>query len=107
MGAKIEYRPGLQLQHIQIIFKEGRWPFNKTDFMKRYLLSALGALVLLTACNSKPEVKKDDKAAAQVKSAATIVDPVTKKMDELKKMSPLGLDELSAWLPEKLNGIKR
>jgi len=32
---------------------------------------------------------------------------MTKKVEELKKLTPLSLDQLKGLLPEELNGIKR
>ncbi|MGZ3898608.1 MAG: hypothetical protein ACXVM0_16750 [Flavisolibacter sp.] len=76
--------------------------------MKKMLLIFLAASASLMACNSHQTVKKQESAnEARVKSAAITVDPVTLKKDSLKKRPAAGLDELSAWLPEELNGIKR
>ena len=76
--------------------------------MKRVLLMALSAAFLLAACNSNSPAKTEEATKeAHVKSAATPPDPLTQKMDELQALSPLGLDELSAWLPNQFNGIKR
>ncbi|HEU4633876.1 MAG TPA: hypothetical protein VFS22_07825 [Flavisolibacter sp.] len=76
--------------------------------MKTILL-VLSAFVFFAACNSDTKVSQKEESAndAKVKSMATPVDPVTQKTAELKNLDPIGLDELSAWLPSHLNGIKR
>jgi hypothetical protein len=75
--------------------------------MKKLLLIVLSAS-LFAACNSDDKTVQKSETAneAKVKSAATI-DPTAQKLDDLKKLAPVGLDELSAWLPGQLNGIKR
>ena len=75
--------------------------------MKKLLLIVLSAS-LFAACNSDDKTVQKSETAneAKVKSAATI-DPTAQKLDDLKKLAPVGLDELSAWLPSQLNGIKR
>lgn len=77
--------------------------------MKTILPVILSAIVFFAACNSDTKVTQKDESAndAKVKAMATPVDPVAQKMDELKNLTPMGLDELSAWLPSQLNGIKR
>lgn len=76
--------------------------------MKRVLLFILSATVVWAACNSETVRKKDESAnETKVKSMATPVDPVAQKIIELKRLTPVGLEELPAWLPNALNGIKR
>lgn len=78
--------------------------------MKRVLLIILSIGVVLTACNSDTktvQAKNESANEAKVKSAATPVDPTTQKIEALKKLPLLGLDELAAWLPAELSGIKR
>lgn len=77
--------------------------------MKKSLLLILSASVFFAACNSEPKITQKDETAnnAKVKSVAAPVDPQAQKMEALKALSPLGLDELSAWLPTQLNGSKR
>ena len=76
--------------------------------MKKLLLIILAAS-LFGACNSNDKTVQKSETAneAKVKSAATPVDPAAEKIAALKALSPVGLDELSAWLPSQLNGIKR
>jgi hypothetical protein len=78
--------------------------------MKRVLLAALSLGCLLSACNSDTKIvqeKSESANAAKVKSVAAPVDPTVQKIEELKKLPILGLDELANWLPSELNGIKR
>ena len=78
--------------------------------MNRALLIALSFGLALSACNNdtKTVQKKDESTnEAKVKSVATPVDPTAQKIEELKKMPILGLDELSGWLPADINGMKR
>jgi hypothetical protein len=42
-----------------------------------------------------------------VSDLSTSTDAMNKKMEELKKLTPLTLDQLKGLLPEELNGIKR
>ncbi|HWJ90767.1 MAG TPA: hypothetical protein VNR87_06630 [Flavisolibacter sp.] len=71
----------------------------------KQLVLVLFLTVVLFAC--KGTNKETSKPEATVKAAATEVDPLTKKMDELKKLSPLSMDELKKLLPDTLLGIKR
>jgi hypothetical protein len=77
--------------------------------MKTILFIALPVSVFFAACNSDTKVSQKDDSAndAKVKSMATPVDPVAQKLEELRNLTSIGLDELSAWLPSQLNGIKR
>jgi len=79
--------------------------------MKRTLLIifSTSAMLGLVACNSdtKTTHKNETSNDAKVKSVTTPVDPVTQKIEELEKLTPVGLDELTPWLPDELNGIKR
>ncbi|MFL5774056.1 MAG: hypothetical protein ACJ75F_12920 [Flavisolibacter sp.] len=72
--------------------------------MKQRVLAVILS-VFLFAC--KGPNKEAPKPEVAVKAAAVEVDPMTKKMDELKKLSPLGMDQLKELLPDTLLGIKR
>jgi hypothetical protein len=71
--------------------------------MKRVLPLFFVVLFCWSCKDTKTEIKE---APVQVKSAA-IVDPLTLKMDELKKTATLGLDQLAAYLPASLLKMKR
>jgi hypothetical protein len=91
----------------KIKFKQAN-PTAKTIYMKRALLHLLLPSFLFTSCNSDTNTVQKDESAKDTKvKAAAVVDPVTQKTEELKQLKPIGLDELSAWLPTVLNGIKR
>ena len=72
--------------------------------MKIALLLATAAL--FASCGNE---KTEAPAApgVQVKAAATPIDPAVQKLETLKAASPLGLDQLSAYLPAKLGDIRR
>jgi hypothetical protein len=72
--------------------------------MNRALLFLMISLFFI-ACQS--EEKKETPPPVQVKAATTVVDPVTARIEELKKTPVMDLDELKRKLPESLNGIKR
>lgn len=79
------------------------------------LLSAVFVAVILFACNNDKKVstvtKNEDgtttKTEVDVKGMQTAADDIQKKTEELKKLTPLTLEELKALLPEELNGIKQ
>ena len=67
----------------------------------------------LAACNNKPKtvtITSEDgksKVSVDVNSAAETSTDVQKKMEELKKLTPLSTDQLKSMLPDQLMGIKR
>ena len=76
------------------------------------LLFATG--VLFAACNNnKPKpltITSDDgksKVSVDVGNASAASDQMQKKMDELKKLTPLSTDQLKAMLPDEVMGMKR
>jgi len=75
--------------------------------MKRVFLIVLLASLAVYSCNSDNQKKNPPVADAKIKSVAAPQDAVTTKTEELKKSTPVGLDQLSSWLPGELNGIKR
>jgi len=79
--------------------------------MKRTLLVIFSTSTMLgfVACNSDTKTTRTNETAndAKVKSVTAPVDPETQKVEELEKLTPVGLDELTPWLPDELNGIKR
>ena len=55
-------------------------------------------------------IKSDDgksKVSVDVNSAAAVSNDMQKKMEELKKLTPLTTDQLKTMLPEQLMGMKR
>jgi hypothetical protein len=70
------------------------------------MLPTLILLAVLIACNN--EAKKDAQPGnVQVKSVSKPVDPLTAKMEDLKKTGQIDLNELGNYLPGELNGMKR
>ena len=82
--------------------------------MKSSILSMLFGGFMLTACNNnKPKpltITSDDgksKVSVDVNSASATSEEMQKKMEELKKLTPLTTDQLKAMLPEEIMGMKR
>lgn len=85
--------------------------------MRRLSLAALACVFLFTACNNNKTkdattiVSEDGKTKVTI-DPSTVTSPtasedMTKKMEDLKKLTPLTLDQLKALLPEELAGMKR
>jgi hypothetical protein len=86
--------------------------------MKRLLLSTFAASLLFASCGNDAKVKSVTKNedgtttttsydAESIQKMADAGDEMTKKTEELKKLTPLTLEQLKSLLPEELNGIKR
>lgn len=82
--------------------------------MKSIISSLLTMGLLLTACNNnKPKpltITSDDgknKVSVDVNSVSAASGDMQKKMDELKKLTPLTTDQLKTMLPEEIMGLKR
>ena len=86
--------------------------------MKYFFPAMLSICFLLTACKSDKKTTDsgttDDgtstassTASGDASSTAPDQDAMNKKMEELKKLTPLTVDQLKGLLPEELNGIKR
>lgn len=85
--------------------------------MKQAFLPAFASFFLLTACGNakvKDSHKNEDGTTTtttydmgNLKKMSENTDEMTKKTEELKKLTPLSLDELKALLPEALAGLKR
>jgi hypothetical protein len=84
--------------------------------MKRLLLLfCSGALLLASCANDKAKVKSVQKnedgstttTTVDAQKMAEVADKSQQKAEELKKLTPLSLDQLKALLPEELNGLKR
>ena len=79
--------------------------------MKKYFVPFF--LFALISCNNNPgkiTVKSDDgksTATVDVSSAEKSTEQMQNKAEELKKLSPLSVDQLKTLLPEELAGIKR
>lgn len=82
--------------------------------MKSTVLSLLITGILFAACNNnKPKsmtITSEDgksKVSVDANSVTATTDEMQKKMDELKKLTPLTTDQLKAMLPEEIMGMKR
>jgi hypothetical protein len=87
---------------------------TKTNHMKRVILCLLAATLTIVACKNNRSktmtITSDDgksKVSVDVNSAAAVSDDMQKKMEELKKLTPLTTDQLKTLLPEQLMGLKR
>jgi len=83
--------------------------------MRVTLATLLIASMLVAACNNHKKISHTEKNAdgstttttMDASDLTTSTDAMNKKMEELKKLTPLTLDQLKGLLPEELNGIKR
>jgi hypothetical protein len=79
--------------------------------MKRFLLAFLAFAFVWSACNNETKTAnttKEEQTKPEVKGISTPpLDPFTEKMEALKKLTPLNLEELNALLPAEMNGMKR
>ncbi|MFL5740058.1 MAG: hypothetical protein ACJ75B_07565 [Flavisolibacter sp.] len=71
----------------------------------KYLLIVLLA-VAFVSCKDKNENAKSENVV-QVKAASVKTDTLSIRLDELKKLSPLGMDDLKGYLPDDILGIRR
>ncbi len=77
--------------------------------MKKYLLSFL-LISLLIGCKDNPVTKKIQETTETVSNTTHVVKEMNKMQDDIKDLSgvtPLTNDELKAWLPTEINGMKR
>ncbi len=74
-------------------------------------LSILFVCVLLfAACKDNPVVKKAKEVKDNVSNTQKVIKESTKMQDDIKELSeatPLTNDEMKAWLPAELSGMKR
>ena len=102
----------MAINGIHAIFSEHN-VITKTKIM-RASFSLLLAVLLFTACKNKQftqTVKNEDgtttTTTVDVAGISENAEDITQKMEDLKKLTPLSLDQLKALLPEEVNGIKR
>lgn len=77
--------------------------------MKNALL-LLSIALMLFACKDNPIVKKAKEAKENVTNTQNLIKESTKMQDDIKVLSeatPLTNDEMKAWLPEEVDGMKR
>ncbi|MFN2439095.1 MAG: hypothetical protein ABR503_07840 [Chitinophagaceae bacterium] len=83
--------------------------------MKKLLLCATALAVFIASCNNDKKVTHTEKNEDGTTTTTTLdvgdmgkgAEDMNKKMEELKTLKPLSLDELKALLPEEIAGIKR
>ena len=83
--------------------------------MKPLFSLLLLATVAIGACNNDKKVTHTETSDDGTTTTTTLdvtdlsegADEITQKMEELKKLAPLTLDQLKALLPEEIAGIKR
>lgn len=77
--------------------------------MKKFILPFILCATLLS-CKDNPVSKKVKEATRTVSNTTNAVKEITKLQDDMEKLSettPLTNDELKAWLPDNINGMKR
>lgn len=82
--------------------------------IKSILSSVIVCGILAASCNSKPKnnvtiTSKDGKETVSINANALkeTAEESKNKMEELQKLTPLSNDELKAFFPEELGGMKR
>jgi len=83
--------------------------------MRPLFIMLLSSCLLLISCKGNKKTTESETAdggsnattSVETTNAAPDQDAMNKKMEELKKLSPLTIDQLKALLPDELNGIKR
>lgn len=77
--------------------------------MKKYLLVALVTVLVFGSCEN-PVSKKIKETKQNVSNATKAVKEMTdlqEDLQELQQIEPLTNDEMKAWLPDEINGMKR
>lgn len=77
--------------------------------MKKYVL-ALFVFSAIISCKDNPVSKKIRETKETVSNTTNAVKEMTNMQDdiqELQEMTPLTNEELKAWLPDEINGMKR
>lgn len=75
---------------------------------KRILFFAI--IMILIACKDNPVVKKAKEAKDNVVNTKNVIKESTKMQDDIKELSettPLTNEEMKAWLPDDVDGMKR
>ena len=83
--------------------------------MKPFFSLLLAAAVAVTACNNDKKITHTQTSedgtttttSANLADMESGADEMTQKMEALKKLTPLTLDQLKTLLPEEINGVKR
>lgn len=78
--------------------------------MKKLWIYTLAAGLIFTACKPKTTITSDDgdsKVTVDLSKMEQSADEMNKKIEELKKLTPLTIAQIKDMLPEELLGIKR
>lgn len=85
--------------------------------MKRFVFASLAFVFIFSSCGNDKKLKSVTKNEdGTTTTTTTTIDPVKmqdagndmeKKMEELKKLTPMNVDQLKAALPEEVQGLKR
>ncbi len=74
------------------------------------LIVLLSISMMFLSCKDNPVVKKAKQAKENVTNTQKVIKESTKMQDDIKELSeatPLTNDEMKAWLPEDVDGMKR
>lgn len=77
--------------------------------MKNYAI-ALAVFLILAGCKDNPVSKKIQETRDAVTNTTSAVEEINKMQDDIQKLQdkePLSNEELKAWLPDEVNGMKR
>lgn len=77
--------------------------------MKKVLL-IITAVILFIGCKDNPvaeKIKETKQNVSNTKNAIEELDNMQKDIEKLKEITPLTNDELKAWLPDEIDGMKR
>ena len=76
--------------------------------MKNYVLAILAAFALLACENPvSKKVKEAKQNVSNTKEAIKEMNNMQEDIEELQQETPLTNEELKAWLPDEINGMKR
>jgi uncharacterized membrane protein (DUF106 family) len=76
--------------------------------MKKFIIAIL-TVAVFTACDNPvtKKIKETKKAVSNTKEAMKEINNMQDDIKELQQLTPLTNDELKAWLPDEVNGMKR
>lgn len=106
-----------RLKIVEFLFPLLLYTKPKTIYMRMFPFVSLAFTFLMLACNNNKTKEANTIVSEDGKTKVTI-DPssvmnengandMTQKMEALKKLTPLSLDQLKAMLPDELAGMKR
>lgn len=81
--------------------------------MRLFIIAILATILFLSGCKGKNKevtLKSEDgkeSVTINTEEASTVANEMEKKVEELKKLPPLTVDQIKTMLPEELQGMKR